>query len=163
LQTMLVGLTAGSVIIWVRTFIFMPVGTMDYSRSVYEQSFFGGCFGSTKKTPEDTVPIEDKTEEVDTPEAESPAEKDDSMSVMKVLKTLNTWSYCAFYCIGCTRIKSIQGWIYPWMEWTYSTVPDSKDLVSQQLDIYGYLYLASPLIGFVPGILSVLIQKLTSK
>ena len=141
----------------------MPVGTMDYSRSVYEQSFFGGCFGSKKNTPEDTVPIEDKTEEVDTPETESPAEKDDSMSVMKVLKTLNTWSYCAFYCIGCTRIKSIQGWIYPWMEWSYSTVPDSKELVSQQLDIYGYLYLASPLIGFVPGVLSVLFQKLTSK
>ena len=82
---------------------------------------------------------------------------------MKVLKSLNTWSYCAFYCIGCTRIKSIQGWIYPWMEWSYSTVPDSKELVSQQLDIYGYLYLASPLIGFVPGVLSVLFQKLTSK
>ena len=82
---------------------------------------------------------------------------------MKVLKSLNTWSYCAFYCIGCTRIKSIQGWIYPWMEWSYSTVPDSKELVSQQLDIYGYLYLASPLIGFVPGVLSVLFQKITSK
>ena len=159
---MLIGLTAGSVIIWVRTFIFMPVGTMDYSRSVYEQSFFGGCFGG-KKSSEDTVPIEDKTEEVETPQPEDKNEQDDSKSVMKVLKTLNTWSYCAFYCIGCTRIKSIQGWIYPWMEWTYSTVPDSKDLVSQQLDIYGYLYLASPLVGFVPGIISVLIEKLTSK
>ena len=88
---------------------------------------------------------------------------DESLSVMNVLKSLNTWSYCAFYCIGCTRIKSIQGWIYPWMEWSYSTVPDSKELVSQQLDIYGYLYLASPLIGFVPGVLSVLFQKLTSE
>lgn len=158
LQTMLIGLTAGSVIIWVRTFFFMPVGTMDYSRSVYEQSFFGQC-GQKSSKDTDAVSIEDKSEEVEKPEEKG--EDDDSMSVMKVLKTLNTWSYCAFYCIGCTRIKSIQGWIYPWMEWTYSTVPDSKDLISQQLDIYGYLYLASPLIGAVPGILSVLIEKLT--
>ena len=106
-----------------------------------------------------------KIREIRNPAEESFSEdtKDESLSVMKVLKSLNTWSYCAFYCIGCTRIKSIQGWIYPWMEWSYSTVPDSKELVSQQLDIYGYLYLASPLIGFVPGVLSVLFQKLTSK
>ena len=103
---MLIGLTIGSVIIWVRTFIFMPVGTMDYSRSVYEQSFIGGC---GKKTPEDTVPIEDKTEDKEEETAEGEVTDDDSKSVMKVLKTLNTWSYCAFYCIGCTRIKSIQG------------------------------------------------------
>ena len=103
---MLIGLTIGSVIIWVRTFIFMPVGTMDYSRSVYEQSFIGGC---GKKTPEDTVPIENKTEDETEDETEAEGAEDDSKSVMKVLKTLNTWSYCAFYCIGCTRIKSIQG------------------------------------------------------
>ena len=92
----------------------MPVGTMDYTRSVYEQSFFGRC---GKKAAEDTVPIEDKTEDKTEDQTEEKTEaegaKDDSMSVVKVLKTLNTWSYCAFYCIGCTRIKSIQARDFP--------------------------------------------------
>ena len=105
--------------------------------------------------------LEGKSEEK--PEGKPEEEKEDKISVLTLLKDLNTWSYALFYCMGCTRIKSIQGWIYPWMEWTYSNVPDSDGLVSDQLDIYGYLYLASPLVAFVPGILSFILLKLTRK
>ena len=37
------------------------------------------------------------------------------------------------------------------MDWTYAKVENSSDIVSEQLDIYGYSIYFSPIAAFFPG------------
>ena len=84
-------------------------------------------------------------------------------TIVPVLKSVNTWQYAALYTILCCRIKSIQGWIFPWLDWTYSNIDDdqAKTIISDQLDFYGYTYFVSPIVALFPGLLSQLIKFIT--
>ena len=30
------------------------------------------------------------------------------------------WQYVVAYAILCVRIKTVQGWVYSWMDWTFA-------------------------------------------
>ena len=59
--------------------------------------------------------------------------------------------------VSC-RVKSIQGWIFPWLDWTYANATDTS-IVSNQLDVYGYTYFMSPIVALFPGFLSYFVLK----
>ena len=56
---------------------------------------------------------------------------------------------------------NILGWIYPWMDWTFSQVPNADQLVSDLLDFYGYLLFFCPVIAAIPGIIFKIGSKVT--
>lgn len=147
LVIMLQVLAACSCLIWIRTFCLMPYYRSDPTKTVFQQSFIGRCFN--------------KETEI---EAREPDESNVTLkTIIPVFKSVNTWQYAALYTILCCRIKSIQGWIFPWLDWTYSNIDDdqAKTIISDQLDFYGYTYFVSPIVALFPGLLSQLIKFIT--
>ena len=59
------------------------------------------------------------------------------------------------------RNISILAWVYPWVEWSFSAIPDSAEVVSKTLDIYGYTNFCSPLFAAIPGVIFTASEKLT--
>ena len=54
------------------------------------------------------------------------------------LKTPLFWQYTAVFTLMSFRIKSIQGWVYPWMTWTYLEADDyDEEFVDSMLNYYG--------------------------
>ena len=69
--------------------------------------------------------------------------------------------YTFVYLISSTRARSIAGWMYPWLQWTYAysenaTSVEIEDHVSQILDVFGYLIFASPLFAILPELIVVI-------
>ena len=145
LRLMLQLLTVASSIIWIRTLFLMPVYLSNPSRTLFEQSFFGQLI---------------YTKQVENPL--KPAENGSRISLRDELKpaimSFNTWQFAVFYTIVSCRVKSIQGWIFPWLDWTYAKNA-SSDVVSRQLNVYGYTYFLSPLVGLFPGLLSLILMR----
>ena len=57
--------------------------------------------------------------------------------------------------------KTIQGWIFPWMEWTYAEADVSDGYTSEILDIYGYFLFAAPFMTMIPGFINKMVESWT--
>ena len=53
------------------------------------------------------------------------------------------------------------GWIYPWLDWTYANVEGGDEIVSEQLNMYGYTCFFAPIIALVPALLTQLLGFVT--
>ena len=133
---MLQVLAACSAIIWMRTFCLVPYKKINPEKSVFEQSFIRTACCKSENNEEET-----------TDETPTVTFKD----VLPALKSFNIWQFTAYYTILSSRTKSIQGWIYPWMDWVYAN-HDASDTVSNLLNLYGYSIFLSPLVALFPGI-----------
>ena len=57
-----------------------------------------------------------------------------------------------FYSFLVLCVNNVfSGWVYPWMDWTFPTATDDDKVVSDILNIYGFLLFCSPVIGAIPG------------
>ena len=67
-----------------------------------------------------------------------------------------------FYTTVTLRASSFPGWLYPWLEWTFSVQDDEEaaNNVSLMIDIYGYSYFLSIFIAPLPGLLIKSSQKI---
>ena len=155
LSIMLQILTALSLTLWLRTLCLMPLDRTNQVKTLYQQS----AFAQYRRFKD--VGLKNRTL--------------DLWSELKpVICSKNTWQFCVYYTgnfdqleilynksvkVISMRLKSIQGWMYPWLDWTYSGT-NSSTIVSDQLNIYGYTYFMSPLIAFFPGLLSMIILKI---
>ena len=54
------------------------------------------------------------------------------------LKSPLFWQYVTVFTLMSFRIKSIQGWVYPWMDWTYAEADVEPGFVSDLLNFYGF-------------------------
>ena len=57
--------------------------------------------------------------------------------------------------------KTIQGWIYAWLEWTYSKADVSDGFISDILDIYGYFLFIAPIFALIPGLIIKIVKSCT--
>ena len=104
----------GSVIVHIRTFFLMPYDAVPEdvtNYSIFRASFVGRFFCKTKVAES----IKDDKNEKDDPEG-SP-QSDGGISWTASLKTFLFWQFLVSYNVLSVRVKSIQGWVYPWMEW----------------------------------------------
>lgn len=122
--------------------------------SVYKHSFVGLKLSKNNeyKDEQDKKPDNDHAAEVKT-------------NFTVSLKSPLYWQFLICFTILSFRIKSIQGilkssdfffrknsgWIYSWIDWTYSEANVDPKFVSDVLDIYGYLIFLAPLVAVLPG------------
>ena len=93
------------------------------SQSLFQQSFVGKIFNKS----EDSTELEEKEETKEVEEASI------GMSdLLPIVKGFNIWQFAFFYTILCCRIKSIQGWIFSWLTWTYANVEGGDEIVSKE-------------------------------
>ena len=128
-------LAASSVLIWIRTFALVPYKRHNSEKSVFEQSFiYSLCVKSE--------------------DSKAQATEDDQavtfQDIVPAIKSFNLWQFTAYYTLLGTRTESIQGWIYPWMNWVYAG-HDADDTISSILNLFGYSNFFSPLIALFPG------------
>ena len=153
---MFTALAIGSALVHIRTFFFMPYSTIpdDVSNySLVKSSIMGRIIWK------ETIP-ERKTE------VQEISKVSDTDSWTASLKSFLFWQYLVAFNILNFRVKTIQGWVYPWMDWTYSAVTDSaqsevETYVSNILDFYGYLLYASPLFAALPSLIFKIISSST--
>ncbi|CBY36856.1 unnamed protein product [Oikopleura dioica] len=137
-----------------RTFFMMPY---DFpGKDFAEGNFFKSTIlGKCTKTVE---VVENKEEK------EKEEEEKESIPLMNSCKDPTFIAFLIVFVIYSTRVKAIQGWIYPWMEWSYAKVnADQADIdshVGNLLEIYGLLLFASPLFAAMPEFFSWIGSKL---
>ena len=101
---------------------------MPYFRPIPSQSLFRQSFVGRIITKSD-----DSTETKENDETKASEETSIGMSdLLPIIKGFNIWQFAVFYTILCCRIKSIQGWIFSWLTWTYKDVEGGKGIVSQE-------------------------------
>ena len=132
---MLKVLAACSVIIWIRTFCLVPYKKLNSEKSIFEQSFIRAVCAKSENNEEE-------------PSDQAPVVT--FKDVLPAIKSFNIWQFTAYYTILSSRTKSIQGWIYPWMDWVYAK-HDAADTVSTLLNLYGYSIFLSPVVALFPG------------
>jgi len=77
-------------------------------------------------------------------------------SLLESAKTPVFIIYTIVYVVSSNRARTISGWMYPWLQWTYalnSTETEIEEHVSGILDVYGYLTFAAPLFALMPELI----------
>ena len=72
--------------------------------------------------------------------------------------SIQLFTTCKLYVVSSNRARTISGWMYPWLQWTYanalnSTETEIEEHVSGILDVYGYLTFAAPLFALMPELI----------
>ena len=165
LRDMFVVLAICSLLLHVRTFFlmpydFVPEDVKDFS--LFKSSLVGRmCYKSRAVKPRDNpeTKVGSGAENESSPNSKKVSRED--MSLKDCMKSILFWQFVIVFNILSVRMKSIQGWIYPWMDWTFSDISDSGQVVSDALDFYGYFVFISPVVATLPGLIFKLISKCT--
>ncbi|CAG5110747.1 Oidioi.mRNA.OKI2018_I69.chr2.g5117.t1.cds [Oikopleura dioica] len=144
-----------SVFIHFRTFFMMPYGMP--GKEWAEGNFLRSNIVSKCQKVGENSEIKEEKSEKNEPEKEKIPLKESCLNQTFLL-------FATVFVVYSTRVKALQGWIYPWMEWSYAKVPgDTAEIeahVGNLLEIYGLLLFASPLFAALPELFSWIGSKL---
>ena len=160
LSQMLFFMTALSSIIHLRTFFQMPFWMPNESfdsGAILKNTVFGKCTKKLKMRNA-VLAIQKKEPVLDAGKCFKLRKCFSNSSLLESAKKPVFIIYTIVYIISSNRARTISGWMYPWLQWTYANSENASSIeiaehVSGILDIYGYLTFAAPLFALLPELI----------
>lgn len=159
LKDMMTFYAALTIIMHIQTFLYTPYGVVPKgvdteTYSVFDESIIGRYIcRSSKTTPS---PPGEKVEEKE----KDRKDVDPGPSAKDSLLSLKFLSVCVYCMVLQTRMNSIPGWTYSWLQWCFGDTPEGKENVNNVMDVFGFMFFSSVLISPIP---SILIKYITTK